>query len=213
MKRLTETTGIALVLSVAALTGAHAAQLNTVPLNGQGKPVSSTPVTTAAGLLRNTTIGSSLNVPKTPVTTAAGLLQNTTIRSSLNVPKTPVTTAAGLSAITYGTFAVPNIKATIATGPITVPKAGTGGGAALAGDSSSAEGFVDTIYKVGVATVGAAGARVVIYLAGAAGATGAAATGVAQGTAGAAGANGIVDTVILSPEALEIMAAGAPLGF
>jgi hypothetical protein len=72
--------------------------LNTVPLNAQGKPVSSTPV--AYGLT-NTTIGSSLNVPKTVVTTAAGLLQNT------------------------GNFATPNVKATIATGPIPTPKPGS----------------------------------------------------------------------------------------
>jgi hypothetical protein len=39
MKRLTKATGIALVLSLAALNGAHAAQINTTPLNTYGQPV------------------------------------------------------------------------------------------------------------------------------------------------------------------------------
>jgi hypothetical protein len=154
MKRTTFTTGTALVLSLAGLTAANAATLNTVPLNAQGKQVSSTPVvyggtnTTINSSVHpfvipnynqpnitinssvhpfvtpnynqsNTTISSSLNVPKTVVTTAA---QNTTIGSSLNVPKTVVTSAGGLSAITYGTFSVPNVKAATPTGTLTAPK-------------------------------------------------------------------------------------------
>jgi hypothetical protein len=246
MTRFIETTAIALALSVSSLAAAQAAQLNTIPLNAQGQPVGNKPVTTAAGLQANTTIGSSLNVPKTVVTTAAGLQANTTIGSSLNVPKTVVTTAAGLQAnttigsslnvpktvvttaaglpaITYGTFAVPNIKATIATGAIPVPKQGgaynaaTGGGAAFADESGSGgDGFINGIYKVGVATVGAFGARAVITIAGWTGATGATAAGttvVSQGTAGAVGANTIVgtETLTLTEEAIVIL--GAPAGF
>ena len=110
MKRTIATTSTALVLSLAALTGADAAALNTVPLNAFGKPVSSTPV--AYGGI-NTTINSSIKpyVPPTikPVTLNTVPLNtqgkpvsttpvayggvNTTIGSSLNVPKTVVTTA------------------------------------------------------------------------------------------------------------------------
>lgn len=141
MKRTIATTSTALVLSLAALTGADAAALNTVPLNAFGKPVSSTPV--AYGGI-NTTINSSIKpyVPPTikPVTLNTVPLNtqgkpvsttpvayggvNTTIGSSLNVPKTVVTTAAGLLQNT-GNFATPNVKATIATGPIPTPKPGS----------------------------------------------------------------------------------------
>jgi hypothetical protein len=116
MKLLTRTTALALVLSMSSQ--AFAAGLNTVPLNGLGQPVPTTPVTTAAGLLRNTTISSSLNVPKTAVTTAAGLQPNTTISSSLNVPKTVVTTAAGLQPNTTisSSLNVPKTVVTTAAG-------------------------------------------------------------------------------------------------
>jgi hypothetical protein len=186
MKRFIETTGIALVLSFSALAGARAAQLNTTPLNYLGQPVSNKPVTTAAGLQANTTTPSFYTVPKTPVTTAAGLQANTTTPSFYTVPKTPVTTAAGLqantmtpsfytvpktpvttaaglSAITAGTFATPNIKATIATGPIPVPKQGgasfnaSSGGPTLA-DSSSVDSGIDTAANIAKFLIGATGA-------------------------------------------------------
>jgi hypothetical protein len=184
MKRFIETTGIALVLSFSALAGAHAAQLNTTPLNYLGQPVSNkpvttaaglqantttpsfytvprTPVTTAAGLQINTTTPSIYTVPKTPVTTAAGLQANTTTPSFYTVPKTPVTTAAGLSAITFGTFATPNIKATIATGPIPVPKqggasinvsyaGGEGAGLAAGGNAAPAAGALSSFNAAGL---------------------------------------------------------------
>ena len=87
MDRFTKTTAIALVLGLAGLSGDHAAQmLNTTPLNYLGQPVSSKPVTTTTWL--------TLSAPKPVVTTAAGLLPNTTISPSLNASHTVVTTAA-----------------------------------------------------------------------------------------------------------------------
>jgi hypothetical protein len=97
MKRAIATTSTALVLSLSVLTGANAAQLNTAPLNSQGASIGNKPVVYG--------------------------LTNTTINSSLNAPKTVVTTAGGLSAISAGTFSVPNIKATIAKGSIPIPMA------------------------------------------------------------------------------------------
>jgi hypothetical protein len=162
MKRF-KTTGIALVLSLAALTGANAASLNTTPLNTFGKPVSSTPVTYG---LPNTTINSSIHpavvpnsvysqpnttinssihpvvVPNSiygqPNTTINSSIHpfvvpnsiysrpNTTISSSLNVSKTPVTSGAGLQAITYGSFSLPRIAASIPTGTPNAPSRSSG---------------------------------------------------------------------------------------
>ena len=154
--RFSETTAIALVISASMMATAHAGQLNTTPLNAQGQPVSHTAVTTAGGLLSNTTISSSMNVPHTVVTTAGGLQANTTISSSINAPHTVVTTAGGLQSNTTigSSLNVPHVVLTTTAGlqintttqphivfpTLTVPHGATSAGASSFGDGAAAAG-------------------------------------------------------------------------
>jgi hypothetical protein len=221
MKRSIATTSTTIFLSLAALTVANAAAFNTVPLNAQGKPVSSTPVIYG---LPNTTLNSSvhpyvlpstkpvtlntvpLNTQGKPVSSTPVVygLTNTTINSSLNVPKTVVTTAAGLLPNT-GNFATPNVKATVPKGAPTVPgqssnyyNPATSSGTFA--DGTPADSYIESAYKWAVGTIGGAGVYGLYKVAGALGASGAttaATTGVATGTTGAVGANAVVDTVTI----------------
>jgi len=112
MKRFKQTTAIALVLALSGQTASQATTFNTTPLGATGQPI--------PAFHGNTT---PLGATGQPIPAFHG---NTTPLSTTGQPvtKTLVTTAAGLLA-GGSTFAVPNVKATIATGPITVPKAGT----------------------------------------------------------------------------------------
>jgi hypothetical protein len=104
MKRNIATTGTALVLSFAALTAANATTLNTVPLNAQGKPVSSTPV--AYGLT-NTTINSSIK-PYVPPTIKPATLNTAPLNTlGKTVSTTPV--AYGLTNTTINSSTNPYV--------------------------------------------------------------------------------------------------------
>jgi len=72
--------------------------------------------------------GTSIGKAVSGVTIAA----TATVNNLTSTTKTPVTSAGGLLANTAGTFAVPNVKITIATGPITVLRS-----SGFSGDSGS----------------------------------------------------------------------------
>jgi hypothetical protein len=143
MTRTLSTSSTALVLSLVALTAANAgtfntaeagkvvqinsslkpfmgsiSTVNTVPLNTQGHSVSSTPVV-YGGV--NTTINSSINPYVVPGSKPVVLNTTPLNTQGKSVPSTPV--VYGLT--NSGNFATPNVKATIATGPIPTPKPGS----------------------------------------------------------------------------------------
>jgi len=94
MKRVTENIGIALVLSLAALTGAHAASLNSL-----GQPVSNKFVTTSAVL----PLVSPPHVSSTPSITGAGL--------PAIMPSQVSSTSTGVSLKSTAIGAIPGISA------------------------------------------------------------------------------------------------------
>jgi hypothetical protein len=123
MNRFTSTTAIALILSLPALSSAHAVSTTPyvygLPNTTLSSSVKPTVVPNTIYSIPNTTLSSSVKPTVVPNTIYS--IPNTTLSSSLNASKTVVTTAAGLPAITHGTFSVPNISATIPKGAPSVP--------------------------------------------------------------------------------------------
>ena len=97
--------------------------LNSTSIGKTIATVNLAPVATVTNL-NSTTIGKAVS----GVTIAA----TATVNNLTSTTKTPVTSAGGLLANTAGTFAVPNVKITIATGPITVLRS-----SGFSGDSGS----------------------------------------------------------------------------